>query len=88
MAKCIPFPVVEIPPFPDGFGFGPPPLPSVDADANICCVQAAFSWSPVIPIGSGAVNIALITALNAAAAAARAWIDVLPAKCPKNGAEK
>lgn len=81
---CVPIDIPTIPPFPTGFGYGPPDLPAVSAEANICCRFALFAYTPPPLFPPGTVNSAFLVAVNAFTQAARTWIDLLPVKCPKN----
>lgn len=84
---CIPIP--EFPALPDisPFSLTPPPLPSLDLDAELCCKLLLITWTPTIPLGAitlavpGATTI--VAGANAALTAINAYLDSLPLSCPR-----
>lgn len=82
---CIPPPQLPIPELPLPLTIAPPPLPSIEFDADLCCKIITLDLvPPPIPIPPGAINPAVVAVLRQNLKLVQAFLDKLPPSCPRS----
>lgn len=80
---CVELPKIDLPKLPSPLSIAPPQLPSLSADATICCKLVSFSIAPKVPLPPIAINPAVVAAVNTAMDAVEAYLSAIPISCPR-----
>ena len=82
--SCIPQPPLPFPDLPDGISLAIAiPLPTITIPGICCLPPYPILTKPTLPLPPLSYNPAFIKTVKVGLAAAKAWYEKLPPKCPK-----
>lgn len=86
MSKCVIIPRPDFPTLPSSLTFAfPIPLPSVELEANLCCISVSVTaFLDIPPLPPLTLNLAFLAPIEEALEELEELVNELPINCPMN----